>query len=368
MGAATDPGLDFYVPSSPTSIDANPSSETAEPPSASSEGYGVPECHSPMEVDNHPPPRTPRKSSGSLTPTPILTVERFLRKSAGSSRKRQKLKHVDLGNTLHDTLSAGHPVEGHDTLAITQALTSTAPQRNRKNRSRSSRVKVIHVKGKAYRARSQKPKAVTEDLVRTALTTHVDVDEEFLEDGRQPQIRLGLRTQTNDLTQNTPATSRRRNLVHPAKTQPFHCEHSLGNTPVGVELGRHPRKPMTAWEGALTLSKLDNRMPASTSTPRRKGRPIQGSSSSRVCGRYPKLPLTLLSPTPKSSSRGNLVPRSRYDASALFRVLQCFAYLTLSRPFLMQTTFAAWATRTEDAPGSRRNANDICGGNHFTQL
>jgi len=89
-------------------------------------------------------------------------------------------------------------------------------------------------------------------------------------------------------------------------------------------IGRYPRKPMTAWEGALALSKLDIRMPASTSTPRRKGRPIQGSSSSRVRGGYPKLPLAPLSPTPKPSSRGHLVPIGRYDFSILFRVIQRF--------------------------------------------
>ena len=335
MGAATDPGLEFYVPSSPTSVDVNPSSETAEPRSASSENYGIPKCHSPMKVDDQPQSGTPRKSSGSPTSTPTLTVETFLRKSADGSRKRRKLKHVALGNTRHDTSPASHPTEEHLPQTISQPLTSTAPRRKRKTRSRSSRVKVIPVKGKAYRARSQRPKAVTEVLVRTVLATHVDPDEEAFEDGRQPQSRLDWRTQTNDLDQNTPATTRRRSFVHLSKTQPFPCETSLGDTPVGVELGRHPRKPMTAWEGALALSKLDIRMPASTSTPRRKGRPIQGSSSSGVRGRYPKLPLAPLSPTPKPSSRGHLAPRSRYDFSILFRVIQCFAYLTLSPSFLM---------------------------------
>ena len=311
MGAATDPGLDFYVPSSPTSVDANPSSETAEPPSASSDNYDVPQCHSPMEVDDQPLLQTPRKLSGSPTPTPMLTVGGFLRKGAGGSRKRQKLGHVNPDNTLHDS-PGGHPTEELHPLIVTQPLTSTAPRRKRKNRSRSSRVKVIPVKGKAYRTRSQKPKAVMEDLVRTALATHVDVDEDFLEDERQPQSRLDMRTQTNDLAQNTPATARRRSFVHPSKTQPFPYKPSLGNTPAGEELGRHPRKPMTSWEGALVLSKLDIRMPASTSTPRRKGRPIQGSSTSRMRGRYPKLPLTPLSPTPKPTSRGHPVPRGRY--------------------------------------------------------
>lgn len=320
-----------------------------------------------MEVDNQPPPRTPGKSSGSPTPTPALVLGGFLRKSAVGSRKRQKLEHVDLGDTLNDA-STSHPTEEHPPPAMTQPLTSTVPRRNRKGRSRSSRVKVTPVKGKAYRTRSQKPKAVTEDIVRAALANHVDADEEFLEDERQPHSRLHLRTQTNDLAQNTPATSRRRNLVHPSKTQPFPCEPSLGNPSVGIELGRYPRKPMTAWEGALVLSKLDIQMPASTSTPRRKGRPIQGSSSSRVRGRYPKLPLAPLSPTPKPSSRGHVVPRTRYDSSALLRVIQSFAYLTLSRSFLMQTTFAAWVTRAEDTPGSRRDVNDIRRGNHFTQL
>jgi hypothetical protein len=321
-----------------------------------------------MDVDNQLLLRTPRKPSGSLTPTPMLTVERFLRKSASSGRKRQKLNHVDLGNTLHVTSLTSHPTEECHPPTITLPLTSTAPRRKRKNRSRSSRVKLIPVKGKAYRTRSQKPKAVTEDLVRTALATHVDVDEESLEDRRQPQSLLDLRTQTNDLVQNTPATSRRRNFVHPSKTQPFPCELLLGNTPFGVELGRHPRKPLTAWEGALALSKLDIQMPASTSTPRRKGRPIQVSPSSRARGRYPKLPLTPLSPTPKPSSRGHPVPRSRYDSSALFRVIQQFAYLTLSCSFLMQTTSAAWATRAEYTPGNRRDADDIRRRNHFTQL
>ena len=361
LGAATDPGLDFYVPSSPTSVDANPSSETAEPRSASSDNYNVPQRHSPMEIDDQPPLGAPRKPSGSPTPTPVLSVEGFLRKSAGGGRKRQKLNHTEFGDTPHAS-----PTEEHHPPKITQPLTSTAPRRKRKNKSRSSRVKVIPVKGKAYRARSQKPKAVTEDIVRTALATHVDADEDPPEDGRQRQIRLDFRAQTNDLTQITPATARRRSLIHPSKTHPFPCETSLGNTPVGVELGRHPRKPLTSWEGALALSTLDIQMPASASTPRRKGRPIQGSSSSRVHGRYPRLPLVPLSPTPKPSSRGHRVPRNRYDSSTLPRVIQCFAYLTLSCSFLMQTTLAAWATRTGDAPGSRRGAYDIHRGNHFT--
>ena len=336
MGAATDPGPGFYVPSSPTSVDANPSSETAEPRSASSESCDIPQdplqCHSAMEVDDQAPLGTPRKSSGSLTPTPMQTVESFLRKSAGGSRKRQKLKHVDLGNTS----PRSHRREEQPPPTITQPLTNTAPRRKRKNRSNSSRVKAVPMKGKAYRTRSQKPKAVTESLVRAALANHVDVDEDFLEDGRKPQSRLDLRTQANDLVQNVPATVRRRNLVHPSKTQPFPCEPSLGNTPGGLELGRHPRKPMTAWEGALALSNLDIRMPASTVTPRRKGRPIQGSSSSRVRGRYPKLPFTPLSPTPKPTSRGHPVPSTRCVSNLLFWVMQCFAYLTLSCSFLMQ--------------------------------
>jgi len=275
-----------------------------------------------MEVDNQPPPGTPRKSSGSATPTPVLTVEDFLRKSAGGSRKRQKLKHVDLCATPRDFSPAGPRAEEQPPPTITQPLTSIVPRRKRRTKSRSSRVKTIPVKGKAYRARSHKPKAVTDDLVRAALSTHVDVDEEFLEDKRKPQNQLDLGT-ADGLTQNAPATFRRRNLVHPSKTQPFPCEPSLGNTPVGLELGRHPRKPMTAWEGALALSKLDIRMPASTVTPRRKGRSIQGSSSSRVRGRYPKLPLAPLSPTPMSTSRGHPVPGSRYDFSPIIRVIQC---------------------------------------------
>lgn len=334
LGVATDPGVGFYVPSSPTSVDANPSSETAEPRSASSERYDVPQdpprCNSPMEVDDLPPPGTPRESGNSPTPTPMLTVETFLRKSAGGSRKRQKLKHVDLGNTLHDTSPTGHQMEEQPPPTITEPLTSLAPRRKRKGRSRSSRVKGAPVIGKAYRTRSQRPKAITEELVRAALAAHVDVDEEFLEEGRKPHSRLELRTQMNELTQNTPATVRRRNLVNPSKTQPFPCEPPLGNTPSGLELGRHPQKPLTAWEGALVLSKLDIRMPASTVTPRRKGRPIQGSSPSRIRGRYPKLPLTPLSPTPKPAARGYPVPKSRYAFSLLFRVMQCFAYLTLS--------------------------------------
>ena len=368
LGPATDPGLNFYVPSSPTSVDANPSSETAEPRSASSDDHDVSQRHSPMNVDDQPLPQTPRKPSSSLTPTPMLAVGGFLRTGAGGSRKRQKLGHVDPGNTLHETSPTSHPTEERHPPTIKQPLTSTAPRRKRKNRSRFPRAKVIPVKGKAYRTRSQKPKAVMEDLVRTALATHVDVDEDFLEGEGQPQSRLDLRMQTDDLAQNTPATARRRNFVHPSKTQPFLRKPSLGNTLAGMELGRHPRKPMTSWEGALALSKLDIQMPASTSTPRRKGRPIQGSPSSRARGRYPKLPLTQLSPTPKPSSRGHPVPRSRYDSSALFSVVHYFAYLTLSPLFLMQATSAAWATRTEYTPGSRRNANAICRGNHFTQL
>lgn len=330
---ATDPGSGFYVPSSPTSVDANPSSETAEPQSASSENCEIPhdppQCHSPMEVDDQPPLGTPRKPSGSPTPTPMLTVESFLRKSAGGSRKRQKLKHVDLGNTPRDTSPTSPHAEEQPPPTITQPLTSTVPRRKRRTRSRSSRVKTIPVKGKAYRTRSQKPKVVMDDIVRAALSTHVDIDEEFLEEGRKPQSRLDLRT-TIGLTQNTPATARRRNLVHPSKTQPFPCEPMVGNTPVGLELGRHPRRPMTAWEGALALSKLDIRMPTSTVTPRRKGRPIQGSSPSRVRGRYPKLPLTPLTPTPMPTSRGHHVPRSRSVFSLILWVMQMFAYLTLS--------------------------------------
>jgi hypothetical protein len=275
-----------------------------------------------MEVDNQPPPGTPRRPSGSLTPIPMTTVESFLRKSAGRSRKRQKLSHVDLGNTLRDTSPTSHHTGEQPPPTITQPLTSTA----RKKRRTRSRVKTSPVKGKAYRARSQKPKAITEDLVRAALATHVDVDEDFLEDGRNPRIRLDLRS-TNALTQNTPAVVRRRNLVHPSKTQPFPCEPSLGSTPIDLELGRHPRKPMTAWEGSLALSKFDIQMPASTVTPRRKGRAIQGSSSSRVLGKYPKLPLTPLSPTPRSTSRGHLVPRARCASSL---VMQCFTDLTPS--------------------------------------
>ena len=325
LGASTDPGLGFYVPSSPTSVDANPSSETAEPRSASSERYEIQldplQCHSPMEVDDQPPSGTPRKSSGSPTPTPVLTVEDFLRKSAGGSRKRQKLKHVDLCDTPRGS-PASPRTEERPPPTITQPLTNTVPRRKRRTKSRYSRVKTIPVKGKAYRTRSQKPKAVTDDLVRAALSTHVDVDEGFLEDKRKPQSRLDSKT-TNGLTQNAPATVRRRNLVHPSKTQPFPCEPSLGNTPVGLELGRHPRKPMTAWEGALALSKLDIRIPASAVTPRRKGRPIQGSSSSQVRGRYPKLPLTPLSPTPLPTARGHPVPKSRYDFSPILWVMQC---------------------------------------------
>jgi len=268
-----------------------------------------------MEVDDQPPPGTPPKSTGSPTPTPTLTVEGFLRKSARGSRKRQKLKHVDLGNAPGDTSpTTHHPEERSPT---TQPLTSTVPRRKRKTRSRSSRAKTVLVKGKAYRTRSHKPKAVTDDLVRAALLTHVDVDDEFLEDGRKPQCRLDMGS-ISALTQNTPATVRRRNLVHPSKTQPFPCGPSLGSAPVDLELGRHPRKPMTAWEGALALSKLGIQMPTSTVTPRRKGRPIQGSPSARIRGRYPKLPLTPLSPTPIPTSRGHPVPRSRYYSSLIF--------------------------------------------------
>ena len=275
-----------------------------------------------MEVDNQPLPGTPRKSSGSLTPIPIPTVEGFLRKSAGGSRKRQKLKHADLDDAPRDTSLTIYHTEEQPPPTIKQPLTSAAPRRKRRTRSRFSRVKTIPVKGKAYRARSKKPKAVTDQLVRAALSTHVDVDEEeFLEDGRGPQNRFDLGT-TNGLTQNTPATARRRNLVHPSKTQPFPCEPSLGNSFTHTELGRHPRKPMTAWEGALALSKLEVRVPASTVTPRRKGRPIQGSPTSRVRGRYPKLPLTPLSPTPMPTSRGHLVPGNRYAFSLFLRVIQ----------------------------------------------
>ena len=317
----TDPGLGYYVPSSPTSVEANPSSETAEPRSASSENYKIThnqsEFHPPMEVGDQPPPGTPPKSGGSPTPTPTLTVEGFLRKSARGSRKRQKLKHVDLGNTPRDASPTSQYPEQQSPPTITQPLTSTVPRRRRRTRSRPSRVKTVLVKGKAYRTRSQKPKAVTDDLVRAALLTHVDVDDEFLEDGKKPQCRLDMGP-ISGLTQNTPATVRRRNLVHPSKTQPFPCEPSLRSAPVDLELGRHPRKPMTAWEGALALSKIGIQIPTSTATPRRKGRPIQGSSSARIRGRYPKLPLTPLSPTPIPTSRGHPVPRSRYYSSLIF--------------------------------------------------
>ena len=274
-----------------------------------------------MEVDNQPPPGTPRKSSGSQAPTPMPIVQGFLRRSAGRSRKRQKLKHVDLGDAPRDTSPTTYHTEEQPPPAITQPLTSTAPRRKRRTRSRASRIKTIPVKGKAYRTRSKRPKAVTDDLVRVVLSTHVDVDEEFLEDGRRPQSQLDLRT-TNGLTQNTPATVRRRNLVHPSKTQPFPCEPSLRNSPAYTKLGRHPRKPMTAWEGALALSKLEVRVPASTATPRRKGRPIQGSPTTRIRGRYPKLPLTPLSPTPMPTSRGHVVPGNRYDFSLFLWVMQ----------------------------------------------
>ena len=320
LGVATDPGLGYYVPSSPTSVDANPSSETAEPRSASSENYEIlynqPQFHPPMEVDDQPPPRTPPKSGGSPTPTPTLTVEGFLRKSARGGRKRRKLKHVDPGNTPRDASPTSHHPEEQSPPTITQPLTSTASRRKRRTRSHSSRVKTVLVKGKAYRARSQKPKAVTDDLVRAALLAHVDVDDDFLEDGRKPQCRLDLGPM-GGITQNAPATVRRRNLVHPSKTQPFPCESSLGSAPVDLELGQHPRKPMTAWEGALALSKLGIQMPTSTVTPRRKGRPVQGSPSARIRGRYPKLPLTPLSSTPIPTSRGHPVPRSRYYSSLI---------------------------------------------------
>ena len=321
LGVATDPGLGYYVPSSPTSVDAIPSSETAEPRYASSENYEIShnqsELHPPMEIDDQPPPGTPPNlSTGSPTPIPTLTVEGFLRKSAHGSRNRQKLKHVDLGNTPRDASPTRNHPEEQSPPRITQPLTSTAPRRKRKTRSHSSRVKTVLVKGKAYRARSQKPKAVVDDLVRAALLTHVDVDDEFLEDGRKPQCQLDLGP-ISGLPQNTPATVRRRNLVHPSKTQPFPCEPSLGSATVGLELGQHPRKPLTAWEGALALSKLGIQMPTSTVTPRRKGRPIQGSPSSRIRGRYPKLPLTPLSPTPIPTSRGHAVPRSRYYSSPI---------------------------------------------------
>ena len=313
LGVATDPGLGFYVPSSPTSVDVNLSSETAEPRSASSENHEIShdplQCHSPMEVDNQPLLGTPLKSGGSPTPTPVQTVEGFLRRSSRGSRKRRKLKHVDLGDTPRDASPTSHRTEEQSPPRITQPLTSTVPRKKRRTGSRTSRVKTTLVKGKAYRARSQKPKAVTDDIVRAVLANHVDADEESLEDGRNLQCRLGTGT-TDGLTQNTPAAVRRRNLVHPSKTQPFPCEPSLGNISVDLELGRHPRKPLTAWEGVLGLSKLDTQIPASAVTPRRKSRPIHGSPS-RIRGRYPKLPLTPLTPTPMPTSRGNLFPGSR---------------------------------------------------------
>jgi len=319
-GVATDPGLGYYVPSSPTSVEANPSSETAEPRSVSSENHEIThnqsKFHPPMEVDDQAPPGTPPEFTGSRTPTPTLTVEGFLRKSARGSRKRQKLKHVDLSNTPRDASPTSYHPEERSPPRITQSLTSTVPRRKRRTRPSSSRVKTVLVKGKAYRTRSQKPKKITDDLVRAALLTHVDVDDEFLEDGRKPQCRLDMGP-ISGLTQNTPVTVRRRNLVHPSKTQPFPREPSLGSAPVDPELGRHPRKPMTAWEGALALSKLGIQMPTSTVTPRRKGRPIQGSSA-RIRGRYPKLPLTPLSPTPIPTSRGHPVPRSRYYCVLIF--------------------------------------------------
>lgn len=277
-----------------------------------------------MEVDDQPSPGTPQRSSGSPASTAKLTVERFLRKSAEGGRKRRKLKHVDFDDTPLDASPGGHRTEEQSPPTITQPLTSTAPRRKRRTKSRSSRVKTIPVKGKAYRTRSQKPKAVTDDLVRAALSSHVDVDvdEDFLEDGREPQSLLDLEN-TNGLTQATPTIVWRRNLVHPSKTQPFSCEPSLGNNPDAcMDLGQHPRKPMSAWKGALALSKLDIQIPASTVTPRRKGRPILGSSSSRVRGKYPKLPLAPLSPTPMSTSRGYLVPRSRCEFSLILCVMQ----------------------------------------------
>lgn len=271
-----------------------------------------------MEVDDQPLPETPRRSSGSPTPTAMLIVERFLRESAEGSPKRRKRKHVNFDDTPDDT----SPAEERSPPTITQPLTSTAPRRKRRTRSRPSRVKTIPVKGKAYRTRSQKPKAVTDDLVRAALSSHVDVDEDFLEDGREPQNLLDLEN-TNGLTQITPTTVRRRILVHPSKTQPFPYEPSLGNNPDAcMDLGQHPRKPMSAWKGALALSKLDIRAPASTVTPRRKGRPILGPSSSRVRGKYPKLPLAPLSPTPMSTSRGCLVPGSRCEFSLILCLMQ----------------------------------------------
>jgi len=325
LGETTDPGLAFYVPSSPTSVGANPSSDTAEPRSASSENYEIPpnpsRCHSPMEVDDQPQQGTPRKPSGSLTPTPMLTVKGFVRKSAERSRKRRKLGHVDLGDTPRNDSPTGHHPGEQSPPTITHPLTSAVPRRKRRTRPRFSRVRIIPVKGKAYRTRSQKPKAVTDDLVRAALLNHVDADEEFLEDGKKPQSRLDSKS-TNGLTQNTPSTARRRNLVHPSKTQPFPCEPSLGNNSAYMELGRHPQKPMSAWEGALALSKLDIRVPASAVTPRRKGRPVQGSPPSRVRGKYPRLPLAPLTPSPMPTSRGHLVPRSRYEFSLILWIME----------------------------------------------
>lgn len=271
-----------------------------------------------MEVDNQPPPGTPPKSSGSPTPTPAPVVEVFLRKSTGGSRKRQKLKHVGFGDTPRDLSPTSHHTEDQPPPTISQPLTNAVSRRKRRARNRSSRAKAILVKGKAYRTRSQKPKAITDEIVRAALAAHVDADEEtFLEDGSKPQCRLDKQGTANGLTRNASAAAQRRNLIHPSKTQPFPCEPSLGNTPVNSELGRHPRKPMTAWEGALALSKLDIQIPTSTVTPRRKGRPIQCPSPSRMRGRYPKLPLTPLSPTPMPTSRGHPVPRSRYDFSLI---------------------------------------------------
>lgn len=208
-----------------------------------------------MKVDDEPPHATRWKSRGSPATTPMLAVESFLRKSTGRSQKRQKLKHIRLGNTVRDASPTGLDATERPPPTITQPLTSTARRRKRKIGSRSSRANEIPVKGKAYRVRSRKPKAVLDDLVRTALTTHVDIDEGSLEDGRRPESQVDLGAQTNDLTQNIPATTRRRNLVHPSKTQPFPCEPSLGNTLADLKLGRHPQKPMTAWEGTLALSK-----------------------------------------------------------------------------------------------------------------
>jgi len=139
-----------------------------------------------LEIDDRAPPGTPLKCTGSQTPTPTLTVEGFLRKSACGSRKCQKPKHVDLGNTPHDTSPTSYHPEEWSPPQITQPPTSTIPRRKRRTRSSSSRVKMVLVKGKAYRTRSHLPKKTTDDLVRAALLTHVGVDDEFLEDGRKP--------------------------------------------------------------------------------------------------------------------------------------------------------------------------------------